>query len=218
MKILRTLAVVLVAVVGFGACGGDGGSGSPSTVDMGEDNVVASSLTQAEAEAACQQVVAAEAAQVGESDAKQIGCITMGIMMKVMGGGDAQACQMTYDQCMQSDEVFEEDDSGQGDDPCKDVYEESKNCEATLGELETCYNARMAQGFAAMQQMKSLNCNSTDEDMQAMDNMDSIPEECKVIEEKCPELYQSTVLGGDSGGQPAPSGDFPNGMPGGDGR
>jgi hypothetical protein len=181
--------------IGMMACDGGGGGGG-TNVDLGDDGKVASSMSQAEAEQACKNVSAQMEKAYEDAGGEHVGCLVAGTFAKAMAGGDVAACQKAYDSCM------EEPDEESGDD-CEEAYEELKDCNATLGEIEACMDDQvgaMEEGYA---EAKKLNCSSTEEELKALgeifDSKEELSQACKTVQEKCPSMVEE-----DEETEPAP--------------
>ncbi len=180
-------AMTIAACFGLIICACDSSDGS-SEIDLGSDDKVASSLTEAEATAACKKVEGQFAESGNGTAQKHTICLTTGFIVQAFGGDDVSACQTAYDECMAAEP---EEHTGGDDEPADDCEEAAKDleeCDATLGEIEACFNDLMDAQDAAYDSMLSLSCSSTQEEVAALQEGGEMeePASCKTVEEKCP--------------------------------
>ncbi|MBM4353241.1 MAG: hypothetical protein FJ109_05500 [Deltaproteobacteria bacterium] len=194
---LGTVVLVVIGVVllGLTACGGGGGGGG-TTVNLGDDGKVASTMTEAEAENACKAVSAQMWRSEGNAGGKHVTCLAVGSFAKAAANDDVKACQDAYDACMAKP------DEESGDD-CGDAFDDLTDCKATLGEIEDCMNDQVAAIEEAFAEAKKVNCSSTEEEFKVLGDLFETDEEptaaCKLVEEKCPSMVED-----DEQTEPAP--------------
>jgi hypothetical protein len=192
---MKRIALVAAAMLFAGVMACDGGDdGGGSTVDLGNDSTVASSLTPVEAEQKCELVQEKMEKVAESSDAKHATCLLSGVFAMAFGGDDPAVCQQTYDACMA--QPLEQEDDG---DDCKDAYKDLENCTATLGEIEACMNDSIAAQKQAFAEIKKLNCSSTEEEFDALDDVfeDEEIASCKIVEQKCPGMVGEDIEEGE---------------------
>lgn len=179
--------LVALALLGLFSPACDGG-GDESPIDLGSDGKKASELSETEAIAACEDVVAYMEASNNDGQAQtHLICLTAGLIAKAFSNDDPAACQTSYDECMAT--PAEEGERTRNDSGCNNAYDGLKDCEATLGEVEACLADMDAANQAVYAQMEKLSCSSTEEEMNAVrENEPQEPESCKLVEEKCPGL------------------------------
>ena len=192
------MALLVAACFGLGLAACDSSDGGSSEIDLGDDDKVASGLSEAEAASLCEEVEKKAAAFVDNESSKHQTCLMAGLFTKAFAGDSVEACQEAYDQCMAAEpgeEVGGDDQPGdevggddQPGDDCGSAHEDLEDCDATLGELEACMNDSQAKQQDAADQVKSLTCSSTSEDAEALqgDSEYEEPASCKALEEKCP--------------------------------
>jgi hypothetical protein len=182
-------AMAIAACFGLiiGACdSSDGGS----EIDLGSDDKVASTLTEAEATAACKKVETQFAEGGDDTAQKHTICLTTGLFAKAFAGDDASVCQTAYDECMAAEPGAPTGGDDEPGDDCDDAAKDLENCNATLGEIEGCFNDLMAAQDAAYEGLLALSCNSTQEEIDALQEDGDLeqPASCKALEDKCPGL------------------------------
>jgi hypothetical protein len=192
--------LALLAAFGLSSCD-SGDSGSGTTIDLGSNSKVASSLSEAEAIEACEKATAKMESQATGGDDKHLICLTAGLIAKAFSNDSVDVCNQAYDECMTAEP---EEGNGMGDgesgDDCADTYEDLQDCDATLGEIEACLNDMMAAGEAANEQLKGLSCSSSQEELEAVMNEEpDEPASCTTLNKKCPDLLGGN---GTSGREP----------------
>ena len=210
----QRLCIAMLAVcfgLAFGAC--DSSDGGSSEIDLGSDDKVASSLTEAEATSACEKAQK-KMAGTGDGEAqKHMICVTMGLMVKSFGGDDA-ACQTNYDECMKA-EPQEPTDEDETQDGCEDAYADLQECDATLGEIEACFNDMLAAQDAAYDALLDVTCSSTAEELEALQGEDGFeePASCVALEKTCPGVMGEGARTTEGREPPPDNGPEPDGEP-----
>jgi hypothetical protein len=215
MKRIVSAALSLLAFAPLAACGDDGG---PSTTpaadtaqggDSGGDttggtgfqsafpaSTQLSAMTDAERTALCAEVNAYGVANVPDAEMDRAGCTLSAIVAVAMNANEGQTCEQLVEACLAQPE-----EPGQDEGPCDGLIEAT--CTATVGEISSCLDARLVQ----IQPLLALTCESTMEQLQSLEQ--DVPEGCKAMQAKCPELFESEE-GGDpqagegGGGTPTP--------------
>ena len=198
---LVEVVVVSLAIMSPLACSSDDdGGGSPEVVSGIEGAKRVSELTEAEATQFCDAADAAAKGLISDREA-----CTMGAMFFSETPDD---CRMIVEQCTTAgsvevgDDVYEEEASS-----CTlEDTTKREACDATVGELETCFTATLA---ATQTLVQSLTCDAVGaadgEGMSAVMDMmpsaDGVPAgvpECASIQQKCPTLVAESGAASDS--------------------
>jgi hypothetical protein len=227
MKRFIVFGISILAVALTPACdssSGDGtGDGTGMTLDTGLDETAAlSDLTDAQQVSACEAAEAYWGSMAPSEDAqKHMSCIMMSAMMA--GGmfdmmdeedageaGDPLAiCQASYDECMASDMEGEEPGMGMERQASDCTPDDLSACTTvTVGDLEACADASMAEGMEEMAAIAAMTCATAMSDMDA--GMAETPPSaaCTLIEEGCPALGNDDMdMGGDDDDSPPAPGD-----------
>ncbi|GEM_PF-5884616 len=184
------VSVVVVAVVA--ACDDDSGtvnSGVPALA--GETTKPVNQVTEQEAKDWCESYKVKAAAMYDTTTQ----CELAGLMVAMMAGGQdiATQCNAVKDQCLANPGEYLEG----GDEPTDDLdcdgamTEDLKDCDATVGEFNACFDALVVDGQKVM---NKISCNMSMEDMMAMQEYSEFgPEQipaCKPLMDKCPELFE----------------------------
>jgi hypothetical protein len=205
---LAGLTTITIAV----ACDDDGDSagGSP-TVESGVPPAkTIDSLSDAEGAKLCDAYAAAAARVVTPAQA----CTLAGLLFSETPAD----CQQFAQICRQNPDAFN-DDGDDGEDPEMDdcpfrSAEERQKCTASIDEIETCFNASLANARALISGLSCSNAGGgeslTDRLGAALggtdlESLEEVPSECATVQVKCPELFRNA--------QPAPGG--PDAGPGG---
>ena len=177
---------------GTGGGGGAGGGGGNASIEVGNDSSHFSTFTETEAYEICESIGEQVADAYEIDDAKHGLCLWAGLMSKALSGGDNQVCQTAYDACMEEDlEQTDppDDEPVQTEDPCEGIYEKVKDCDATIGELEACYEGQIALQQEAWDALQQYDCTS---DMEALGETQgedvAEPPTCTTLYDKCPAL------------------------------
>lgn len=179
---VRRLVPCLLAFglsIPLAACGDDDRSGSGGHTNVPAHKSIGE-LTDEEATSLCKATEAAYKRKVSAQDQKNFTCTMVGVMFGgMMGGEDPVAgCEMYRTQCLESDEEFEEE----AEDSCE-LDARAESCEVTVAEYQACINARVD---AIGQLASTISCEMATDPEGIMDE----PQACKVLEEKCPELFE----------------------------
>ena len=182
MKKVMILAGLLMMGTSLSACDIGG-------LNLGRDGKAVSSLSAEEKKQICEDAEEYYNEEIPPEEQKRAACTLAGVFAAAFSSPMTDeelrsACAMARDECINAPEMS----GGEEDDSCQ--YENvSDSCEATLGEVEACYEDRIE---ATKQAFAELDCaNLTLEDMEEMTDGDDTPESCKTLEEKCP--TQSTT-------------------------
>ncbi len=198
---LAGLTTITIAV----ACDDDGDSagGSP-TVESGVPPAkTIDSLTDAEGAKLCDAYAAAASRVVTPAQA----CTLAGLLFAETPSDCEQFAQL----CRQDPGAFNDGGDG-GDDPEMDdcpfrTADDRAKCTASIDEIETCFNATLANARALV---SGLSCSSAgggdsiSDRLSAafggtdLDSLEEVPSECASVQVKCPELFRNA--------QPAPGG------------
>jgi hypothetical protein len=171
----------LCAAIALGliACGGDDDDGSSGV----SNSTNVKDLTQAQVDALCMEV--AEKYEPVSEDLKGLSCTFTGILAGQTGGGSCEEARMA---CLDKpDEETEEEDC---------TMAMAKDCDLTVGEYRACLDAAAKQ---AKDLAGSISCESTLQELQELQGSGSgmtTPDECKVVEDKCPELMADAPAAG----------------------
>lgn len=219
-KIKLVLGVLMVACIGLTGCSSDGDGSSHGVSQAKQLN----SLTQPEIDKICADIesrikdaseeLSPESFESMMDD--EFMCKTQAVgMTKAMGGTTAD-CETRKEDCLEeaqkwNQESEEEDweDSSDSDEMDCGTPEEYSNCEATVGQIDACFNAMIRemkkianQVQEAMDEveaaMKKISCNNLEADMTDMQDLsldlsdvediadlEDIPE-CQEVEDQCP--------------------------------
>lgn len=205
---LAGLTTITIAV----ACDddGDGAGGSP-TVESGVPPAkTIDSLTDAEGARLCDAYAAAAARVVTPAQA----CTLAGLLFSETPAD----CQQFAQLCRQNPQAFESGDDG-GDDPEMDdcpfrAAEDRAKCTASIDEIETCFNATLANARTLVSGLSCSNAGGGDSITERLgaafggtdlESLEEVPAECATVQVKCPELFRNA--------EPAPGG--PDAGPGG---
>lgn len=169
MKKLLICGVALGFLFALG-CGGSDDDSGPSA------STKASELTEQEAEDLCNEWADEMDAAI---DAQHFGCIFGAAMAS---GGDSTMCQTVYDTCMAEDYTPEPND-------CDDAYADTTDCpDVTIGEMEACQDAMMAQFKDATD---GVTCQSDETALNGLGTaMGTVPQACQDVQEKCPSMFE----------------------------
>jgi len=192
-KLIAVSIVSLVVVAVVAACDDDSGtvnSGVPLL--SGDTAKPVNEVTTQEAKAWCESYKA-KASEMYDTTTQ---CEIAGLMVAMMAGGAdiATQCNAVKEQCLANPgEYLEEQD----DDPAAEIdcdgtmNDDLKDCDATVGEFNACYDALIVEGQKVM---NKISCNMSMEDMMAMQDFSEFgPEQvpaCKPLMDKCPELFE----------------------------
>ena len=126
---------VIIGGLALLACGGDG---DPPTFSTGLDSTTnVSELSASEAFGICEQ--SAELLQTFYQDLvsdKTVLCTVAGVL-----AGDESTCQMVVDVCLETD--LEGSPTPEIEADCE-MSADLSDCDVTVGEVETCFNAQLA--------------------------------------------------------------------------
>jgi hypothetical protein len=177
--------VALTAVACGGSSDDDGGGNSGQIQTSIPASTPASELSDAQSEELCKAAGDAAQATFGSTDAKSYGCGFTAYIAASLTPGDASACKKFYDECMKA--PVESDGAEQCEKP-------SSACQATVGELEACWNDAMSQSLAGLAQLPGCDDVGKDRDGAAPGDAPAaeLPASCQVIEQKCPEALKTT--------------------------
>jgi hypothetical protein len=194
--IRRSVGLCAVALAIFAvapACGGD--DDSPNGIDTGlaADRKL-SSLSDGDVQNACRSINQGAAVAITPAELVRAACLPAGVQAGLTISGsdvsiDVTKCQKAVDACVAEDEdETEADVDYMNDDDCDEASaEDLQGCDATVGELETCFNIMLNQ---TQQQLSAATCqNAENLDEQGYANEldpENIPE-CMSLRTKCPD-------------------------------
>ena len=154
-------------------------------LNLGRDGKAVSSLSEADQQAACEDIEAYYENKIPEAEQKRAACTLAGAFAAAFSSPttDAElqmACATARDECINSNETSEEE----GEDSC--AFDNiPDDCEATIGEVELCYEEQIEQTKQAFAELDCANL-TLDEMEDMMEATDTTPESCKTLQEKCP--------------------------------
>ena len=135
-------------------------------LNLGRDGKAVSSLSEADQQAACEDIEAYYESEIPEAEQKRAACTLAGAFAAAFSSPttDAElqmACATARDECINSNETSEEE----GEDSC--AFDNiPDDCEATIGEVELCYEEQIEQ---TKQAFAELDCaNLTLDEMEAL--------------------------------------------------
>lgn len=180
--ILAFLASAALLVACGDTGGGNNGGGSSGFSSSVDGSAELSGLSADDQQTLCDDVADYSASQISEDDA----CTFSGLFAAAFSDPQTdeelqQACSMAYDECINS-----EDDGG-GDDQCEVSMTE---CTATVAEYETCAEARVQQTSDLLGGLpRCSEATLADLEDDGSGNQNELPQECQVIEDKCPGFF-----------------------------
>ena len=229
MKRIVSAALSLLAFAPVAACGDDGGPSTTQAADAATSTDAAggasgdatgggadveapaagfnsafpeatemSSMTDAERTTLCGELQAHVETVIDLSEMNRAGCTLSAIFSVSMGAAQGKTCEELVTTCL-----AESGEDGGGD-PCEGMIDAT--CEATVGEVQACADARLMQ----IKPLLAITCASTMDEVEAISGgAEQLPEACAPMQAKCPELFESEE-GGDpqagegGGGTPTP--------------
>jgi hypothetical protein len=146
--------------------------------DNGADGQLGKDLSEAEAEALCEEL----SAGVDVEWSKEQEC-TVGAVFYTK---DKASCEAAAKKCAEApDEVPAEDagvDEGE-DDTCKGAADDLKTCTATVDEIRTCIQAMTKN----LQDLGTITCESAGK--VSTSDLETPPPVCAPLQQKCPDLF-----------------------------
>ncbi len=196
--VLGVLALVSIGSIGCSSGGGDGPSHGVSPSKK------LNTLTQQEIDEICENI---ESRMTSVSDSissleadDDLMCTAEAIFTTQMMDGTTADCESVKQQCLEESQQRkrEEDrDESSGDEeiPCR-TMEELADCEATVGDIDDCFNAYISEMTKAVKQAKAeidkISCSNLEVDLERLEDMASdIPDmedipACQAVDEQCP--------------------------------
>lgn len=226
-KIKLVLGVLVLACVGLTGCSSDSDGPSHGVSQSKQLN----NLTQPEIDKICEDIDSRMSDAYKRLSPENFGsamddegiiCTAQAVGITQMMEGTTDDCENRKQECL--DDFDQWDDSEQEqDDMSSDEYEdddvtvecsttdELAECEATVGEIDACFNAILSEMKKVANQLedardeieaalKKISCNNLDVDLEEMESssfdssdIDDIPEledipECQKVNEQCPDL------------------------------
>lgn len=221
-KIKLILGVLTSACIGLIGCSSDSNGPSHGVSSSKQLN----SLTQTEIDKICEDIDSRMSDAYDQlsiddfgsmMDDKDFICTSQAVGITQMMNGSTDDCESQKQQCIDDFEQADEwDDSSSDEYEDDDVFVECRtqdeltNCEATVGDIDACFNAMISEISKVAGQfedvkdeieaaLKKISCSNLDFDMSDMENMSfdtsdiEIPDleeipECKKVDEQCPGL------------------------------
>lgn len=209
-KIGLVLGVLVLVSIGLTGCSsGDGGGASHGV----SPSKTLNSLSQQEIDKICDSIErqmksSAESAQ-SLMDNADFMCTMRAVGTALITQGTTADCESEKQDCLEQTQEMEsetysddsssdEDDSGINCVTTDDVSE----CEATVGDIDACFNTLFSEMSNAIKQAKSamskISCNNLDDENMSMEDMDidepemeDVPE-CQALFDECPGLMDES--------------------------
>ncbi len=166
MRLLLLFGVPALLV----ACNDDDNSGRSEFSTGADSSKLIKDLSAEELQAACDSMEQA----ISSVMTQQRACTAFGLMF----AQDAQNCQEAVSACMSSPMEEEEKE-------CRLSEEKSKECEATVLDMEGCINESLAGLESAME---SLSCDLAGQATEPQEGGEELNPSCQSVQEQCPEL------------------------------
>lgn len=181
MTTTRPIFTVLALACTLGAC-----KQEPTSVDSGvPTDKQGSELTPAEQAQLCDSIEEYTSSRVSDDQAKRYACTTLAITATVLSDGDAAACKILLDGCLQDDGM------PPGEAPeCQLAITDWSACMATVAELEACYTDIID---AQIDNFRSLSCDKIEEYKTAEPAEPMQSESCSRADAKCPGAGSGTA-------------------------
>jgi hypothetical protein len=179
---LGLIRATLLPFAAIAAC--DSSDDSPSTFNAtASDETVASSLTDAQRIALCEEAQAFAVRSLSSTEMKRMSCYALAA---AFSNGDSAACEQTAQACIAApaDETSTEET-----DSCN--AEEFKDCSATIAEIEACVTATVN---VSKELASAISCTASEASLAAISAKADAA--CAAAREKCPGSF-------DDGGAPA---------------
>jgi hypothetical protein len=180
--------VALTAVACGGSSDSDESGGSSGKIETSiPEGTLASELSDEQTKELCQAAGDAAQATLGSAAVKGYGCGFTAYLAASFTPNDDSACTRFYDECMKA--PVETDDADECEKP-------SSACQATVGELQACWNDALAQSLEGLSQLPGCDdvgkADAIGEEPAAVD----MPASCEVVQQKCPEALKTTAQSG----------------------
>ena len=148
-----------------------------------------SELSEEEQESFCDYLDNAFEDLLGGDDVREAMCLGMAAGFATFGAEDddaaVAACEESYEECMED----EEEEAEEADRECPSG-DDLAECEVTMEELHACVQATGQAMAEEAQKVTQYSCEELIKDGKLEeiegDDEDKTPEECKVVQEKCP--------------------------------
>lgn len=182
MRILDTRNIILAAIAAASfACGG--GTSFSSGVDSSKQ---VKDLSDSDAQTLCKN--AEETAKEFTENNKDGFCKLAGVFAGAFGGG-AAACESAVTQCKDAEPTTSTN-------TCEPIV---TDCEATIGEIEDCYNDSLEATEKALDEIASKSCEELLSGSSLPGSDVQAPASCTALAEKCPSLeFGNVSLGTDT--------------------
>ena len=187
----------------FGGAGSSGSTGSgnvstglPSSKPLGQ-------ITQAEAQSLCNSLASSARNVLSPEQLHRFTCTLSALPASIRQGAsgmeeiDRATCEQLVNECL-----MEEPDDTTNDNDCENTQlsTSAAGCQATVGELEACLNASIAQ---LRDLLERFDCNATVTELMAGGGFEE-PAACATLDMKCPGVLDDVgadtdVLPGDMG-------------------
>jgi phage terminase Nu1 subunit (DNA packaging protein) len=202
-KIGLVLGVLVLVSIGLTGCSSGGGDGASHGVSSSKK---LNTLTQQEIDKICENIdsrMSSAADSIGSiGDDNDFMCTMEAVAMTVATGGTTADCESAKETCLEEYEEWDqesesdwEDSSSSEEIPCR-TTEEVADCEATVGEIDACFDAYISEMKKAANEAKAviekISCSNLEVDIAGLQEMGSdIPDmedipACQKVEEQCP--------------------------------
>ncbi len=184
------VALTALPCLALGACDSD--SGAPASFNASaSDSTVVNTLDDAGRQKLCDEVVTFGESAVSVTEMKRLSCY--GLALAFSAG---ESCEATAQACMKAEPTESESETTSS---CNSG--EFDNCTATIAEIESCLNARIAASKALA---AKISCAADEDAMNAL--AEPAESACAPVEAKCPSLAEGGEAPVDNGSSDAGSG------------